>query len=213
MIKKIEIEQWNRKEQFYNFLNFEDPFFNICAEVNVEPLKSFTRKEKASFFLTSYFLLLKVVNSIEAFKLRIRGKEVILHEKIGGSCPILKADNTFGYGYFNYVDQFNEFKLDAQQVIEKVKGGEPFNPRFDEDDLIHSSVIPWVSFKSFEHAKRLKQGDSIPKIVMGKPQLNDEKLWMPVSVSGHHSLMDGFHVGVFFQQFQMLLNNPSEELN
>lgn len=210
-MKKIDIENWNRNEQFYNFKNFEDPFFNICADVNVTLLKSYTQKESVSFFLTSYYLVLKVVNELEAFKLRIRKNEVVLHEKIRGSCPILRDDKTFGYGYFTFFYDFLEFESNANLVIQKVKNGEPFDPKFDEDDLIHTSIIPWVSFKSFEHAKRLNQGDSIPKVVMGKVYQVGVNLMMPVSVSGHHSLIDGLHIGEFFEKFQDLLNQPNEQ--
>jgi len=31
---------------------------------------------------------------------------------------------------------------------------------------------------------------------------------MPVSVEVHHSLMDGIHVGKFFELFQVYLNSP-----
>ncbi|MEM6841260.1 MAG: CatA-like O-acetyltransferase [Bacteroidota bacterium] len=211
-MKKIDLESWNRKEQYYNFLDFENPFFNICADVNVQTLKSFTNKNKESFFLTSYYLVLKTVNAIDAFKLRIRNNEVVMHERIRGSCPILKDNDNFGYGYFNYLDKYVEFKLDATKIIDEVKSGAPFDPKFDEDDLIHSSVIPWVSFKSFEHARRLNRGDSVPKIVMGKTYQDAKNLMMPVSVSGHHSLMDGLHIGTFFEKFQLFLNNSDEEL-
>jgi len=212
-MKKIEIETWKRKELFYNFLNFDDPFFNICAEVNVKQLRLYTQREQESFFLTSYYLVLQVVNSIEAFKLRIRNNEVILHEKVRGSCPILRDDETFGYGYFDYVEEFEQFKTEAKTVMQNIKNKEPFDPGFEIDDLVHTSVIPWVSFKGFEHAKRLRKGDSIPKIVMGKTYENGNEIRMPVSVSGHHSLMDGIHVGKFFQKFQEVLDHPGKQFS
>ena len=157
--------------------------------------------------------MLKTANCLDAFKLRIRNEEVIFHEKLRGSCTVLKPDNTFGYGYFHFFDTFQEFKGDANNILDKIKRGEPSSPKFDQDDLIHSSVIPWVSFKSFEHAKRLKQGDSVPKIVMGKLYENNGVLKMPISVAGHHSLMDGFHVGEFFSTFQAFLDYPEKELD
>ena len=203
-IKKIEIESWNRKELFYNFLDFEDPFFNICGHVEVTNLKTYCTRHQASFFIHSYYVVLKVVNQIEEFKYRIRGEDVIVHEKIRGSCPIMRANRTFGYGYFDFIEDLDEFILSAEAVIQKVQSGEPFDPRFDEDDLIHSSVIPWVSFTSIEHAKRLNKGDSIPKVVLGKTYQQGASTMMPISVSGHHGLVDGLHAGEFFQDYEKL---------
>jgi len=128
----------------------------------------------------------------------------VLHETVRGSCPILKADRTFGFGYFDFADDLEVFIKAGKETIELVKSGEPFDPKFDEDDLIHSSVIPWVSFNSIEHAKRLNKGDSIPKLVMGKTYQKEERVLMPVSISGHHALVDGLHAGEFFQLFEQL---------
>lgn len=211
-MKKIEIETWDRKELFYNFLDFEDPFFNICADVRVNELKSFVTAHSLSYFVASYYLALKVFNEIEAFKLRIREREVILHEVIRGACTILKEDQTFGFGYFPYNESFDRFKVNMQNEIDSVKNRIPLDPQFDKDDLIHSSVVPWVSFRSFEHAKRLKKNDSVPKFVMGKIYESNGILLMPVSVSGHHALMDGLHVGQFFETYQNYLSDPDKIL-
>lgn len=203
-MKKIDIDTWARKELYLNFIQFDDPFFNICGNIEVTNLKNYCDARNSSFFLHSYFLLLKAVNNIEEFKYRIRGEEVILHEIIRGSCPVLRDDRTFGYGYFDYKEDLDEFIQMGEEVISKVKSGEPFDPKFDEDDLIYSSVIPWVSFTSIEHAKRLSKGDCIPKIVLGKTSEKEGKLLMPVSLSGHHALMDGLHAGEFFQLYEKL---------
>lgn len=201
-MNKININTWERKDHYLNFVQFEDPFFNICADVEVTNLKKYCGEHEVSFFIASYFTMLKVVNAIEAFKYRIRDDDVVVHEKIRGSCPIMREDGTFAYGYFDYIEELESFIPMAQQVIIEIKQGAPFDPKFDEDDLIHSSVIPWVSFKSIEHAKRLNKGDSIPKIVFGKTYENNSKVFMPISVSGHHALMDGFHAGEFFQEYE-----------
>jgi chloramphenicol O-acetyltransferase type A len=80
------------------------------------------------------------------------------------------------------------------------------------DDLIHYSVIPWIAFTSFTHAKKYNTRDSIPKIVFGKYCDDSGVAKMPVSVEVHHALMDGIHVGEFFEIFQKHLQNPEEFL-
>lgn len=34
-----------------------------------------------------------------------------------------------------------------------------------------------------------------------------ERRMMPVSIHVHHALLDGYHVGLFAEQFQQLLND------
>jgi len=44
------------------------------------------------------------------------------------------------------------------------------------------------------------------KITFGKTYRNANKLLMPVSVNAHHGLVDGKHIGTYFEIFQELLN-------
>ena len=209
IVKKIKVSEWKRKEHFENFIMFDDPFFNICADVEVTNLKFHCQQQQGSFFIHSYHTILRAVNSIEEFKTRIRGEEVVLHDTIHGSCTIMRDDSTFGYGYFQYVEDLKAFEAHANEAIAYVKEGKKLETRFDRDDLIHSSVIPWASFRSIEHAKRLNKGDCIPKIVTGRTYEQNGKVMMPVSVSGHHALMDGWHAGRFFQEYEQLCRSFS----
>jgi len=213
-IRKIDIENWVRKEHFENFKQYEDPFFNICADVEITALKDYTRKNNISFFVASYYGVVKTVNAIEEYKYRIRGEEVIVHENIRGGCTVMRDNRTFGFAYFDYADNFADFQQMALAEIERVKAGEtPLDAQFHRDDLIHGSVIPWVSFRSFEHAKRLNGQDSVPKVVLGKYYDWNGILKMPVSVALHHALGDGLHVGEFFEYYQNFCNEPERFLD
>ena len=63
------------------------------------------------------------------------------------------------------------------------------------------SVIPWISFTSFEHAMR-SPPDSVPRFVFGRHREVGSRRCMPVSIALHHALADGFHAGLFFELFQ-----------
>ena len=85
----------------------------------------------------------------------------------------------------------------------------PLLDRPDLDDLIYYSIIPWVHFTGFTHARRLGTGDSIPKIVFGKHSQKSGSRLMPVSVEVHHALLDGLDVARFYERFQALLDDPT----
>ena len=73
-------------------------------------------------------------------------------------------------------------------------------------------MITWISFTSFAHARKPRKEDSVPKIVFGKYTEQNDLIKMPVSVEVHHSLMDGIHVGKFFEFFQVYLHSPEKYL-
>jgi chloramphenicol O-acetyltransferase type A len=107
-------------------------------------------------------------------------------------------------------DDFNIFYKNAVNSIESAKKDASFRS-VDRPDVIYHSIIPWVSFTSFSNARKKGQGDDIPRIVFGKYFNSEQKLMLPVSVEVHHALMDGFHVGQYFNSLQNAMNNMANE--
>ena len=126
---------------------------------------------------------------------------------------MLNEDETFGFCYFEYKPNFSEFLPAAEASLAEYHASHTkMNPKDDRDDMLHYSVIPWVSFSSFSHARRFGTHDSVPKIVFGKYREEFDTVQLPVSVEVHHALMDGLHVGRFFAAFQKHLNEPEVSL-
>ncbi|MDN3724202.1 CatA-like O-acetyltransferase [Aequorivita sp. SDUM287046] len=73
-------------------------------------------------------------------------------------------------------------------------------------ESIHFSAIPWIDFTSISHARSFSHPDSCPKISFGKMTETNGRKSMPISIHGHHALMDGYHVGQFIDQFQKLMS-------
>ncbi len=210
-ISDLDLQTWNRKHIFDFFKNYENPFFNICANIDVTELLSFGKKNSLSFFQTSLFLSLKTANKIVEFRYRLDGEKVRIHPVISGGSTVLNDDETFSYCYFDYFDSFKEFSNNASTILSLSRSGK-LNTQEERSDLIYYSIIPWVSFTSFTHAVSSVKGTSIPKIVFGKYFTEGKVVKMPVSVEVHHALMDGLHVGKFFNQFQNSLDNPGKYL-
>jgi chloramphenicol O-acetyltransferase type A len=210
----LDLESWARREHFDLFKDYEKPFFNLCAPVDVTALRELCRgPDGPSFFLASLYLSLRAANEVEPFRYRRRDGRVLVHEVIHGGSTILRDDDTFGFGYFDYDRDFGRFHQRGLEILERVHGGpRALEPHAGQDDLIFYSVIPWVSFTSFSHARRYRGDDSIPKIVFGKYFPEGERWKMPVSVEVHHALVDGLHVGRFFELYQRCLDEPRRAL-
>jgi len=76
------------------------------------------------------------------------------------------------------------------------------------DELFYMTAIPWVSFTSFMHPLILNPADSVPRFAWGKILQEGGSIEMPLSVQGHHALMDGFHMGRFYKIAQEIFSNP-----
>lgn len=204
MFKKLDTDAWKRKPQYDFFKTYDNPFFNITADVNVDNLVDFCKKNNESFFLNSLYIGAKVNNEIDEFRMRIRGDEVIIHDIINFGAPVMHKDKTFTFCFFKYYANREEFIKNAEESLKLELANPSFNPRHNEDDIIHFSVLPWINFTSIQHARRIPVEDSIPKIVYGKYREKDGEFSMPISLEVHHGLMDGYHAGLFYEKWQKI---------
>lgn len=214
MPRYLEIETWNRRQHFEFFKGFDNPFFNVCARVNVTPLLDLVRAaESISFFISYHFLSMRAANDVEPFRYRLRGDRVIVHDQIHAGTTLLLADESFTFVYFDYTKDFETFHTRARESLAIARAGKSrLDEREDEDDLIHHSVVPWVAFTSISHARNWGRADSVPKIAFGKYLAEGGRMMMPVSVEVHHALLDGLHVGRYFEKFEAYLANPRSAL-
>ena len=197
----LDLERWPRRAHFDLFRGYDHPFFNLCAPVEVTALRAATGGAGGrSFFLAALWLSLAAANAIEPFRYRLRGDRVLVHEVIHGSGTILRPDGTFGFAYFDFDPAYGRFHERAAREVERVRASTALEPIAERDDLIHYSVIPWVAFTSFAHARHLAADDSVPKIVFGKVYPDGGGERMPVSVEVHHALADGLDAGRFFER-------------
>jgi chloramphenicol O-acetyltransferase type A len=170
MPRPLDLDRWKRRQHFEFFRRYENPFFNLCAEVDVTALAAASAVLGGpSFFIASLHHSLLAANGTEEFRYRLAGDGVVVHEVIHGGSTVLRPDETFVFAYFDFDPDPGRFHAHAAGVLEEARSGSgALAPRPERDDLIHYSVIPWVSFSSFAHARSRAAGDSVPKIVFGR---------------------------------------------
>lgn len=214
MTTYLDVERWPRREQFHFFKSYDHPFFNVCANVDITHLVHLARaREGPPFFLSYHFLAMKAANEVEPFRYRLRGDRVLVYDRIDAGTTILLDGERFGFCYFAHDDDFARFAAQGEAAVATLRSGEGhLEPRDDRDDLIHCSVLPWISFTSFAHARRHNEQDSVPKIVFGKYFEDGGRVRMPISVEVHHALMDGVHVGRYFERLESYFASPAEVL-
>jgi chloramphenicol O-acetyltransferase type A len=214
MARYIDTETWSRRHLFRLFKDYDDPSFNVCADVEITPLLDFARARDLSLWVAYHFLSLKTANEVEPFRYRLRGERVLVHEHVDAGAIVLLEDESFTFVYFDYTEDFGAFHADAAAQVERARAEPPpLDARAERDDLIYHSVIPWVSFTSISHARDSRRRNGIPKIAFGKYREAGGRALMPVSVEVHHALMDGLHVGRYFERLEGYFKDPRAALS
>lgn len=209
MAKYLDVATWARRDLFEFFRGYTNPHFNICAQLDITRLLETLRaRPGVSTSLTYLYFALQAANEVEPFRYRLREDKVLIHDVIHGGTIVLLPNESFNFAYFDYDQDFEKFITAAQRATQEAQqDGAAFEPN-PGDDRIHFSILPWMSFTSFAHARNLGDMDSVPKIAFGKFMKENERTLLPISVEVHHALMDGLHVGRFLNRLQELLEKP-----
>ena len=212
MPKYLDLETWTRRDLFEFFRGYQNPYFNICAQLDVTGLMRVLRdRPGVSVSLAYHYFALRIANAIEPFHYRLENDQVVIYEVINGGTTVMLPNETFTYAYFNYQEDFDKFVSEAGEAISKVRAEGSLKPTM-RYDLIYFTTLPWVSFTSFAHARTPGRGESIPRIAFGKFLRDGDRTRLPASVEVHHALMDGLHVGRFFMLLEEALAKPEDYL-
>lgn len=208
-MRQLDVESWARREHFAVFGGLDWPHFNLCADVDVTSFRAFVEREEISFNLAIIFAIAKAANAIPELRYRIRDGKVVEHDVVHPSSTIMGENDVFGFCTLEFVDDFPVFAARARERIARARA----RPRLvgedqGRDDLLFMTAIPWVSFTSFMHPLHLHPVDSIPRFAWGKYFADGGGLKMPLSVQGHHALMDGLHAARFYAEVQGYFENP-----
>ncbi|MFN2498101.1 MAG: CatA-like O-acetyltransferase [Pyrinomonadaceae bacterium] len=210
MAKYLDVTTWSRRQLFEFFLDYDNPYFNICLRLDVTEVLIWLRgRARVSVSLVNHYFALRAANEIEPFRYRLQDDKVIVHDVINGGTTVLLPDDTFTFAYFDYHHDFDDFMKGAQESVAQTIARPTFKPT-PRDNLIYFTTLPWFSFTSFAHARKRGRGDSVPRIAFGKFVKENERTLLPFSVEVHHALMDGLHVGRYVNRLQEALANPAD---
>ena len=212
-MQTIDFQNWSRMNHYEFFKTFNHPHFNMCANVDLTKFHPYVKVHRFSMTAAIMYMIARAANAIPEFRQRIRGEEIVEHETVSPSVTILVENELFSFCTIDYYRDFARFADRATRQIAAVKENPTLKDPPGRDDLLYMTAIPWVSFTSFTHPMKQHPADSIPRFAWGKIFEEGNLLKMPLSVQGHHALMDGIHMGKFYEEIQSYFSQPEEVLN
>jgi chloramphenicol O-acetyltransferase type A len=210
---EVDLATWPRRRHFELFNTFDHPHFNMCANLELTAFRQHVRNSGVSFTVAFVYVIARAANAVREFRLRIRSGKVVEHDTVSPSLTILVDDDLFSFCTIPYCDGFTEFADKATAMMAYVKEHPTLEIDPDRDDLLFMTALPWVSFTSFTHPMQLHPADSIPRFAWGRFFREGQGQKIPLSVQGHHALMDGIHIGKFYARVEDYLQHPGDVVN
>jgi chloramphenicol O-acetyltransferase type A len=201
-MKDIEFHSQHRRKHFEFFQSMEMPHFSMVSPIAIRPLSEFIRDNHLHFSGTIVYLISKIANEIPEFKWRIRGNQVVEHDLVHPSYTV-STDETdvFSFCFVEYTADYIAFAEAVRIAQDKMRSAPSLEDIPERDDYLFMSAMPWVHFTGFMHAMHSPVRDSVPRFTWGKIKQTSDEMLMPVGVQAHHGVVDGRHMGIFYERF------------
>lgn len=193
-MQKIDVRSWPRREAFEFFSAIDYPFYSVTVPLEVTRVKAYARRHGLSFYYLMIWLCTKAVNSVEAFRIRVRGADVVLLEQANPSFTDLRAgEEQFKIVTLPWEPSAEEFCRHAAQKSARqtsfIEHGE------ETDALIYFSSLPWLDFTALSNEHNFDRDDTVPRLAWGRYFEENGKLLLHLSVEVNHRTIDGLHLG------------------
>jgi chloramphenicol O-acetyltransferase type A len=210
-MKIIDTATWPRKSQYEFFKHIAAPHFSITSTVNVTALVNHRKSEEISLFNAFLYCIMTAANAVPELRMRFRGTTVIEHEVVHASATVPIENDRFAFCSIEYVPNWTVFNRGCVEALEKAQQQNELQEHIDDtDEWIFLSCLPWMRFTALTNPNS-GPNDCIPRISWGKLDDGKGSTWtMPVSIQVHHALVDGIHVGKFYEALDDCLTNAPE---
>ena len=200
----IDLETFPRRSHYEFFKRYAYPYMGITANVDVTNLYNSAKAKGGSPFLAFLWAAATAANSVPELRQRIVDDRIAQYDHCDTAHTVALPDGTFVNCRTDCRRSFDEFLTYGKQCQEEARSRHGFvQPGSDETELIFVSSTPWITFTQVIQPTPIP-ADSNVRIVFGKFFDCSGRKMLPVNIQANHALVDGLHVGKFYEKFQEL---------
>jgi chloramphenicol O-acetyltransferase type A len=207
-MRELDMSRSPRRRHYQFFRALDYPHFNVCAMVDAARLRASARALEVPFFKAILYCAARAANEVPELRQRIRGERVIEHDRVHPSYTSMTDAGVFSFTDVRYDPDPRRFVQACAEAEACVRGEASLEDDPERDDYLFVTSLPWIHFTSFVHPIDIRNVDSVPRLTWGRAEPRDGRLELPFSVQAHHALVDGAHVGRYYELLRELFDDP-----
>lgn len=195
----IDKNTWPRRGIYDFFAPMSDPFYTLTFPVDVTPLRAWCKAGGLPFYPAMVFAVTRAMEHTEAFLYKDRGGTIVRHDTLVPSFTDLRPGS----------DQFHIVTLEAGEdpadFCRRAKAASAAQREFitagpwPEDQLVYFTCLPWFPVTALKNERNLDPADSVPRAAWGRWEEKGDRTELLLSLELNHRLLDGVHVGRFYE--------------
>lgn len=185
--------------EFYR--RYPDPFYATTFELDATHLRRRLADEGRPAYAGFCWAFHRAVLAVEAFRVRLHGDDVVLHDGLRLGLTVPAPERTFSFVQLDWDDDPAGFfaraapALAAASSRASLVGGEA-------PDFAYYTALPRLPFVGFTHVKLPDPTAGQPAIAFGKFTQRGDRLVVPVGIQVNHLYVDGADLGELYEAAQ-----------
>ena len=212
MKHKVDIENWERRENWLFMSEFANSWYSITSEVDCTKAVEEAKKNHSAFFIKYLYALLRAANEVKEFGYRPDGEGVVWFDKIGATVPIAVSGKTFYTVLIPYIEDYAAFYNKVKEISNHIpEDGDPYGVNrklieTGETGVINISATPKLYFTSMTYTfHKPGLGSDWPLLNVGKVVEREGRRVMPIGIYVDHSFIDGSNLSDYLERVQRYL--------
>jgi chloramphenicol O-acetyltransferase type A len=190
------LDDYPRRSHLEFYRRYPCPFYAVTFELDVGELRA--QLAGRSVYAGCCWALHRALLGVDAFRVRLRGDEVVLHDglRLGLTAPAPRR--TFAFVDLDWDPDPAGFLAAAADGFARAAAGGALAGG-DAPDFAYYTALPGVPFTGFTHAPLPDPTAGQPMIAFGRFQARDGRTVVPVGIQVNHMYVDGADLGELYE--------------
>ena len=209
----IDFETWDRRQYFYYFTEMLPTGFNLNVEIDITKTYQKIKEDGKKFFPAYLYLAAKLITEQPEFRVAKTDDMLGYYEVLHPSYACFHEDDkTMSHLWTEYDANFESFYRNYLNDQEEYSGNHGIlaKPELPPPNSFMVGMLPWTQFTSYAPIPYSKADYYFPILQAGRFYEKNGRKIMPFSITVHHAVADGYHVGLFLEKFQESMNHPEQ---
>ena len=206
MFHPIDTDHWERREIFYYFSQMAPTGYSLTVDIDVTRLRRVLKENGLKFFPAYLWLVTRNLNRQREFKCALKENVLGYYDTLTPLYALWHEDtHTFSFMWTAYEEDFLDFYRSYLQDQERYADHHALlaKPQLPPENAYTVSCVPWINFKHFAVHSYENKPYFFPSVEAGQYQTHDGRTLMPLSLTCHHAVTDGYHISKFLKALQV----------
>lgn len=203
-------QHWPRREVFHYFSALAPTGYSLTVRLDVTALRRTLRARGLRFYPAYLWAVTRCLSAHPEFTTAVRDGQIGFYDSLTPLYAVLHPDDhTFSLMWTAYDADFSTFYAHCEENRRQYSErhgllAQPLTPPPENAYIV--SCLPWVSFDHFAVHSFSASPYYFPSVEAGRFVEENGRTLLPLSVTCHHAATDGWHVHLFLDELQALMD-------